>query len=106
MIEEPLLHPSARDELLQAIRYYAALDDDGELALAFEAAFFRCQAATAANPLHHRLRRNQTRRVNLAPRFGEYYIAYTLVNEKVFILAVAHARRRPYYWLDRAGDSI
>lgn len=102
---EPLVHPAAKEELLQSIRYYASLDDDGELALSFEATFLRCLAAIVANPLLHRIRRNKTRRVNLTPRFGEHYIAYTLVQERVFILAVAHAKRHPYYWLDRVSDS-
>ena len=43
--------------------------------------------------------------MNLTPRFGEYYIAYMIWREKVVILAVAHAKRRPYYWRKRIGES-
>jgi hypothetical protein len=39
----------------------------------------------------HRVRRGKTRRVNLHPRFGEYYIAYMIWREKIVILAVTHA---------------
>lgn len=45
------------------------------------------------------------RRVNLNPRFGEYYIAYMIWRQKVVIVAVAHAKRRPHYWRDRIGES-
>jgi hypothetical protein len=43
--------------------------------------------------------------VNLTPRFGEYYIAYMLWHDKVVILAIAHAKRRPYYWRHRISES-
>jgi hypothetical protein len=45
------------------------------------------------------------RRVNLTPRFGEYYIAYMLWHENVVILAIAHAKRIPYYWRHRISES-
>jgi hypothetical protein len=43
--------------------------------------------------------------VNLTPWFGEYYIAYMIWKDKVVILAVAHARRRPYYWRKRIVEA-
>lgn len=45
------------------------------------------------------------RRVNLQPRFGDYYVAYTVWREQVVILAVAHAKRRPYYWRKRITEA-
>ena len=38
----------------------------------------------------------------LLPRFP-FALAYVAREEKVVILAVAHLRRRPFYWHDRAG---
>ena len=43
--------------------------------------------------------------MNLKPRFSEYHIAYMFWREKVVILAVAHAKRRPYYWRDRIDEA-
>lgn len=46
-----------------------------------------------------RLRPKGYRRVNL--RIFRYYIAYHVWNDGVWILAVAHAHRRPEYWIGR-----
>lgn len=46
-----------------------------------------------------RLRKGRYRRVNL--RTFPYYVAYALRGESVVLLAVAHAARRPEYWIDR-----
>ena len=101
------IHPAAREELLATIRYYAAIDegDQGELAIAFQESFYRYADAITAQPRLHNLRRGLTRRVNLTPRFGEHYIAYMIWNEKVVILAVAHAKRRPYFWRMRIDEA-
>lgn len=32
-----------------------------------------------------------------------YAIAYEIIRDEVFVLAVAHQRRRPDYWFDRAA---
>jgi len=41
----------------------------------------------------------------MKPRFGEYYLPFMIRKERVVILAVAHAKRRPYYWRKRIGQS-
>ena len=46
-----------------------------------------------------RLRPRGYRRVNLKV-FG-YYIAYDIWADTIWILAIAHARRRPEYWIGR-----
>ena len=101
------IHPAARDEFHDTIRHYAAIDADnnGELAFDFEASFQTNLDIIIANPLLYSIRRGLVRRANLRPRFGEYYIAYMIWNSKVVVLAVAHAKRRPYYWRKRIGDS-
>lgn len=107
MSREPQIHPAARAELYETIRHYAGIDDEGhgELAWAFESTFYRYADAIMADPLLHSLRRRGTRRVNLTPRFGEYYIAYMIWWQRVVILAIAHASRRPYYWRSRIGEA-
>lgn len=34
-------------------------------------------------------------------RFSEYGLVYTVVNDTFWIVAVAHAKRRPGYWTNR-----
>ncbi len=102
------IHPSARDEYADIIRYYAAIDEDDKdepLARAFDATFNRYLNRIIDHPLQASLRRPPTRRVNLTPRFGEYYIAYMIWREKVVILAIAHAKRRPCYWRKRIAEA-
>ncbi len=53
----------------------------------------------AENPLLWRERKERFRRVNL-PGFP-YYLAFILSEDKVVIVAVAHAKRHPGYWKDR-----
>jgi plasmid stabilization system protein ParE len=99
------VHPDAEDELREGIRYYASLPDGGELALDFQQTYLRYEASILNNPLLYNIRAGIVRRVNLTPRFGEYHIAYMLWHEKVVILAIAHAKRRPYYWRHRISES-
>lgn len=102
------IHPAARDEFNAVIRHYAALDEtdqDQPLAAAFDAVFNRHLSLIIDNPLLYNLRRRNTRRANLTPRFGEYYIAYMIWRQKVVVLAIAHAKRRPYYWRKRIGEA-
>lgn len=105
MSDEFNIHPAARDELHDTIRFYAGLDEDGSLAFDFEATFYHYTAAIVANPLLYNIRRNAVRRANLHPRFSEYYIAYMVWRERVVILAIAHAKRRPYYWRKRIDEA-
>jgi plasmid stabilization system protein ParE len=53
----------------------------------------------AQNALVPRLRQGGYRRVNL--KVFPYYIAYVLHGDSVWILAIAHAQRRPEYWIRR-----
>lgn len=97
------IHPAAQVELEDAIGYYLAIDK--ELAVDFDRHYKRHRWRICESPLLYRIRRFTVRRVNLAPRFGEYYIAYMIWRGRVVILAVAHAKRRPYYWRRRIGDA-
>jgi plasmid stabilization system protein ParE len=97
------IHPQARTEFDEAFVHYLGIDP--ELAVSFEATFFDYLDGIIANPLLYNLRRPPTRRANLLPRFGEYYIAYMIWKDKPVILAIAHGARRPYYWRKRIVES-
>ena len=95
--------PAAQQELEEAFDYYLAID--AELAHSFDQHYEKYRLQIGENPLLYTTRRGNARRVNLTPRFGEYYIAYMIWNTKVVILAVAHAKRRPYYWCSRVAEA-
>jgi hypothetical protein len=96
------IHPAAQQELDDCLEWFAHIDP--ELALAFEERYLQARHAICANPLLYNIRQRGVRRVNLTPRFGEHYIAYTLWEGSLVILAVAHAKRRPHYWSTRLAE--
>lgn len=46
-----------------------------------------------------RLRQNGYRRVNL--RVFRYFVAYAVLHDTIWILAIAHGNRRPEFWIER-----
>lgn len=44
------------------------------------------------------------RRINL--RVFPYYIAYVVRRQTLWVLAVAHASRKPLYWISRRGEVV
>lgn len=97
------LHPEAEAELNEVLEHYLFID--GDLADSFDLHYAQCRQQICAIPLLFNIRAGSVRRVNLKPRFGEYYIAYMIWNDQVIILAIAHAKRRPYYWRRRVGEA-
>ena len=87
----------ARDELSEAIGYYEEIEPGLGIRLKEEAR--RVLSWIQKNPLLPRLRPRGYRRVNF--RGFEYYAAYFIWNDSIWILALAHARKRPEYWLKR-----
>jgi plasmid stabilization system protein ParE len=53
----------------------------------------------ARNPEAPRLRAKGHRQVNL--KVFQHYIAYFIWADTIWVVAVAHGRRRPEYWLER-----
>ncbi len=98
-----VFHPAAREEFDDAVRYYAANSPD--LAIAFEARNAEYRHTISRTPLLYHPRKFSVRRANLAPRFQEWYLAYYLWRDQVVILAIAHAKRRPYYFRKRIGEA-
>jgi len=99
------LHPEARAELRSAALWYeerrVGLGDEfiAEIATVLDriaeaaASFPKWPGTRAAAPLIRRA---------VLHRFP-YVIAFESHNRNVLVLAVAHAKRRPLYWLSRAG---
>src|SRR6266480_1352888 len=56
----------------------------------------------ATRPEVCRLRSGGYRRMNL--RIFPYYIPYIIREESLWILAIAHTRRKPEYWLQRKNS--
>ncbi len=96
----PRVYPAAWDDLNEIIRYLAA-QAGADIALAFDACVFEHFAEIQRTPLFYRIRKFDIRRVNLQPQFGEFYIAYMIWNDKVVVVAIAHAKRRPFYFRHR-----
>ena len=97
------IHPQAITEFDEAFEHY--LEIDPELGASFEKTVFKYIQEIVAAPLRFSIRKPPTRRVNLTPRFGAYYIAYMIWRDKPVILAIAHGARRPYYWRERISES-
>ena len=92
-------HPGASDDYDAAYAWYftrgSGIADD------FEREIERCLRLIEASPL--RWPRFDAERRRMIVRKFPYSIVYEIINDEVVILAVAHGRRRPYYWRGRAG---
>lgn len=95
----------ARGELLAAIDWYEARDSElgPRFLAAVERALESIQHAPEAYPVAlGEERRSAARRKRLEG--FPYAIVYLVFPEEVRVLAVAHGRRRPGYWIERARD--
>ena len=87
----------AEDELNESIAHYEDVEAGLDQRLKEEA-----RAAILwikNNPDLPRVRPRGYRRVNL--KIFPYYVAYFFWGDAIWVLAVAHGRRRPEYWLKR-----
>jgi toxin ParE1/3/4 len=92
-----IFHPLAEQELLDAVSYY----EEQETGLGLEylgevehAVNFLMRYPEAGSKV-----RGSIRRLTL-PKFP-YSLLYRLVEEQIRVLAVAHHKRKPQYWVDR-----
>lgn len=90
----------AQDEFLDAISYY----EEARIGLGhrLKVEVDRCVARVAAHPDLYRVRANGCRRINL--RVFPYYLAFIVRGDALWVLAVAHARRKPSYWIARRNN--
>ena len=87
----------ARKEFLDAISYYKR--HQPELANRFKAEVEQSITWLAEHVEAFELRAGGYRRLNL--RVFPYYIPYIVRGSTLWILALAHVRRKPEYWIER-----
>lgn len=87
----------ARQEFLDAILFYE--DAQQGLGRRIKDVVDRCVLWLVDHPHLYRMRSAGYRRINL--RVFPYYIAYIIRDQTLWILAVAHASRKPLYWISR-----
>ena len=90
--------PPALAELDEAAAFYTA-KANVELGLTFLAEFDRTAKLILANPFAGAIFRGTRRRLSL--RRFPYGVIYQVTPMELRIVAVAHHRRRPGYWVDR-----
>ncbi len=100
MIQSFRIEPEAEAELLAAAAWYESKRPGlgVELVATIDGAIDEILAAPEANPLW---RKNHPYRRRRVPRFP-YVIFYTASETAVKVVAFAHAKREPGYWLTRA----
>ena len=90
-------HPDAQEDLYWAMDWYNA--ERAGLGNVFVAAVERTAQMAANAPLLGSFVGKELRRV-LVPAFP-FAIVYAVEPQTLWIIAVAHFRRRPTYWRDR-----
>lgn len=90
-------HPDALEEYNQAGYYYARKEPG--LDLRFIVAIEKAVDAILANPLRYRFIEEDVRRC--LARVFPYAILYTIEEDYILIVAVAHCSREPGYWKHR-----
>ena len=96
-----VFHPEAREEYIQAVRYYS--DARPELGARLYEEIERLIQEIRREPARFFEFSPPTRRA-LARRFP-YSVVYLDEPERVWIVAVMHAKRRPSYWRERLGQT-
>ena len=102
-VKLPLLDPAAKIELLEATRYY--LEINPELASDFVDRVESALYSIDTQPLRSCSSRDgddgiATSVASSSAAF-RYLVVYEVLNGAPYVLAVAHAQRRPDYWLER-----
>lgn len=96
-MKRPSVHPAANRELLEAFDYY-----EDQVAGLGEAFLIQFEESVSFLMTHPEAAPQLTSEVRHHPlsRFP-YSIIYRLLKGHLRILAVAHQRRRPFYWIGR-----
>jgi len=99
MQAKPLeLHPGAEEDYLHTLAWYR--DRNVSTAVKFDGAFWQAIHAIEDAPDRWPVYFSHFRRYTLHQ--FPFSIVYRVETSRVFVLAVAHGRRRPGYWKDRA----
>jgi len=92
-----VFHPGASEDYNAAFAWYYSRGIT--VASDFEREIERGIRLIAQNPL--RWPRFDKERRRLIVRKFPYSIVYEIIDDEIVILAIAHGRRRPYYWRQR-----
>lgn len=98
----PKFDPDARTEFLAAIRYYE--DYRPGLGRRFRDAVEVAISKACETPLCYRVLRAPFRRC-LVQKFP-YSVIFSIERDHLLVIAVAHAKRKPGYWGDRAPKRV
>ena len=93
-------HPHAASELAEAVEYYEARSEG--LGSEFLNEIQRSLKQVMANPEAYQSIGRRARRKPLW-RFP-YSLVYAIYPDRIRVVAVAHFKRRPYYWRRRMQD--
>ena len=96
-MKRAVFHPAAGEEFLRAIEFYALIDRD--LGNRFEAEIQRITEKICRHPDRFSRFHPPAQRA-LSAEFP-YSIVYLDQPDRVWIVAVMHAKRRPGYWIER-----
>ena len=97
-----IFDPDARAEFLTSIRYYE--DCQPDLGRRFRSAVEASVHRIAETPFRYRVFHAPFRRY-LLPKFP-FAIIYSIEPDHIRVIAVAHTRRKPGYWLSRTPKDI
>jgi plasmid stabilization system protein ParE len=92
--------PEARREFEEAEHYYERQAQG--LGSAFRASVKEALPRIRAWPLSCPVERGEIRRLTLS-RFP-YKLLYSVENDHLYVIAVAHQHREPDYWIERTGE--
>jgi hypothetical protein len=90
-------HPEALLEAWEARRWYS--ERDPRAGASFLAELDHAQEQVKAHPDRWPIYLNETRRYRF--RRFRYFMVYHATAQRVVVLAIAHAKRRPGYWKAR-----
>jgi plasmid stabilization system protein ParE len=94
-----VVEPEAEEELAQAAEWYESRRPG--LGVELVAVIDRAMASIVAGPTRYQLwRSDRAYRKFVVSRFP-YVIFFRVEGESVVVVAIAHAKRRPGYWVDR-----
>ncbi len=93
-----VFHPSAEAEHLESIAYYESKRPG--LGASYLAEFERILVYVCESPQRYPIEMKPDLRCGRMKRFP-YTVLYRNVSGTIQVLAVAHHRRRPQYWLGR-----
>lgn len=97
-VADVVFHPGASDDYENAFAWYS--NRNVAVAADFEREVDRARRLIAEDPL--RWPRFDAQRRRLILRKFPYSLIYEVIGRQAVVLAVAHGRRRPDYWIRRA----